>query len=158
MLDKIISGGQSGADQGAWHAAQAFAIRTGGWMPRGFLTAEGPRPAFAQRYGASEMHTESYPARTERNVVDSDGTLWFGETTTSGAHETVGACRKFGKPLMLVYPAAAFEPWHVARWIVTGRIGILNVAGNREEDEPGIGHRVELFLCQVLEQTGHVRR
>jgi hypothetical protein len=37
MFMKIISGGQSGADQAAWRAAKAFGIATGGWMPRGFL-------------------------------------------------------------------------------------------------------------------------
>jgi hypothetical protein len=31
----------------------------------------------------------------------------------------------------------------------------LNVAGNRESDEPGIGDRVERFLGQVLQQLGH---
>jgi hypothetical protein len=36
MLEKIVTGGQSGADQAAWRVAQACGIPTGGWMPRGF--------------------------------------------------------------------------------------------------------------------------
>jgi hypothetical protein len=52
MLDKTISGGQTGADQAAWRAAKAHAIATGGWMPKGFLTEDGPRPEFAELYGA----------------------------------------------------------------------------------------------------------
>jgi hypothetical protein len=152
MLKKIISGGQTGADQAGWRAALAFQVSTGGWIPKGFLTEDGPRPEFAEQFGAAEMPTESAAARTERNVQDSDGTVWFGVTTTSGAHATVGACRKFGKFCMPIDPRAAFEPAQIATWIVENEIRILNVAGNRESDEPGIGDRVERFLRQVLEQ------
>jgi len=30
MLDKIISGGQSGADRAGWRAAKAFGVSSGG--------------------------------------------------------------------------------------------------------------------------------
>ena len=152
MLDKIISGGQTGADQAAWRAAQAFGVATGGWMPKGFFTADGPRPEFAQQYRAAELPSDSDPARTESNVQESDATLWFGETTTSGAQATVGACQSFGKPCMLVYPGASFEPSHVVTWIMENMIKTLNVAGNCEGEEPGIGARVEQFLGQALQQ------
>jgi Circularly permutated YpsA SLOG family len=35
MLEKIISGGQTGADQAAWRVAKAYGVTTGGWMPNG---------------------------------------------------------------------------------------------------------------------------
>jgi hypothetical protein len=155
MLDKIISGGQTGADQAAWRAAQTFGVPAGGWMPKGFLTEEGPRPDFAERYGAAAMPAGSNLARTEQNVQDSDATLWFGETTTAGAQATVGACQRLGKPCMPVYPGASFEPSHVAAWIAENKIRTLNVAGNREREESGIGDRVERFLGEVLELLGH---
>jgi hypothetical protein len=155
MLDRMISGGQTGADQAAWRAAQAFGVPTGGWMPKGFLTEDGTRPDFAERYGAAEMPTGSMTARTEQNVRDSDATLWFGETTTAAAQATVGACQKFAKPCMPVYPGASFTPSHVAAWIRENQIRTLNVAGNREGEEAGIGDRVEWFLGQVLQQLGH---
>jgi hypothetical protein len=123
-------------------------------MPKGFLTEDGPHPEFAEGYGAVEMPTDSYPARTEQNVQDSDATLWFGDTTTSSAQATVGACQRLGKPCMLVYPGASFEPSHVATWISKNQIRTLNVAGNPERDESGIGDRVEQFLGQVLQQLG----
>jgi hypothetical protein len=47
MLDRIISGGQTGADQAGWRAARACGVPTGGFMPLGFLTEGGPRPEFA---------------------------------------------------------------------------------------------------------------
>jgi hypothetical protein len=157
MLDKIVSGGQTGADQAGWRTARTFGIPTGGWMPKGFLTEDGPRPELAKEFSAAEMPTNSYPARTEQNVRDSDATVWFGETTTKGAQETVAACHRFSRPCMLVFPDASFEPAHVARWIAEHQVRTLNVAGNRETDEPGIGDRVERFLAEVLEELGHVQ-
>jgi hypothetical protein len=157
MLDKIISGGQSGADQAAWRCAAAFGVATGGRMPKGFLTEEGPRPEFAGRYGAAETPTDCDIARIEQNVQDSDATLWFGETTTRGANATVGACQRLGKPCMPVYPGAEFEPSHVAAWILENRIRTLHVTGSREGEELGIGDRVELFLGKILRHLGFAR-
>ncbi len=157
MLDKIISGGQSGADQAGWRAARTFGVLSGGWMPRGFLTEEGPHPEFADQYGATELPADSVRDRTEQNVLAADATLWFGVTTTLRAQETVGACHRFAKPCMPVYPGASFEPCQVATWIAENKFGTLNVAGNREQEEPGIGDRVERFLGEVLQQLGHER-
>ncbi len=155
MLDKIICGGQTGAERAGWQVAKAFGVPTGGWMSQGFQTGDGPHPEFVELYGAAELPTDSELARIERIVQDSDATLWFGETTTLDAQVTVGACYRFGKPCMPVYPGASFEPTHVATWIVENQIGTLNVAGNREEEEREIGDRVKGFLRQVLQQLGH---
>jgi hypothetical protein len=157
MLHKIVSGGQTGAERAAWRAAREFGVATGGWMPRGFLADDGARSEFAGRFGATEMPTDGEFAGTERNVRDSDGKLWLGDTTTEVAQATVGACQRLGKPCLPVYPSATFEPAHVANWIAENRIRTLNVAGNRETDERGIGDRVEEFLGQVLNQLGHRR-
>jgi hypothetical protein len=157
MLEKIISGGQTGADQAGWRAAQAFRVAAGGWMLKGFLADDGRHPEFAEQFAAAELPTDSEPARIEQNVQDSVATVWFGQTTTSGAHATVVACLKFGKPYLPVYPGASFEPSHVATWIMENKIKTLNVAGNREHEEPGIGERVERFLGEVLKQLGHER-
>jgi Circularly permutated YpsA SLOG family len=139
MLEKIISGGQSGADRAGWRAAKAFGVSSGGWMPRGLVAEEGPHPEFADEYGATELTANSVRDRTEQNVLAADATLWFGVTTTLHAQATVGACHRFAKPCMPVYPGASFEPCQVATWIAEHKIGTLNVAGNREDEEPGIG-------------------
>jgi hypothetical protein len=155
MLDKIVTCGQTGADQAAWRAAKAFGVPTGGWMPKGFLTEDGPRPEFAQQFGAAEMPTECHTRGTEQNVQNSDATLWLGETTTSSAQATVWACQRYTKPCLPIYPSATFEPAHVARWISMNDIRTLHVAGNRETDEPGIGDRAERFLVKVLQELEH---
>ena len=72
MITKIISGGQTGADRAALDVAMAHGIPHGGWIPKGRKTEGGPLPT---KYQLQEMPTNSYPERTEKNVVDSDGTL-----------------------------------------------------------------------------------
>jgi hypothetical protein len=157
MLERIISGGQTGADQAGWRAARVFGVPTGGCMAQGFVTEDRPYQELTETYVAAEMTTDSALDRIEQNVEHSDATLWFGVTTTSAARVTVEACLEFYKPCMPLDPAASFEPSHIARWILENQIRTLYVTGNSEKDEPGIQDRVELFLGQVLEQLGHQR-
>ena len=65
MLIKIISGGQTGADQAALDAAIALGIPHGGWIPKGRLTEAGPLP---EKYNLAEMPTKDYLKRTKHNV------------------------------------------------------------------------------------------
>jgi hypothetical protein len=155
MLEKIISDGQSGADLAAWQLAESHGIAVSGRMPAGLASEEPLRPETSTPLGADESISASDRARIERNVRDADATLWFGETTSARASETVVTCRRSGKAIMLLYPGADFEPAHVASWIEENHIKTLNVAGNGEGDEPGITDRAERFLRQVLERLGH---
>lgn len=152
MLDRVITGGQTGADQGAWRAARAAGIPTAGMMPLGFLTEDGPRPEFATEFGAVEMPTADYRLRTEQNVRDADATLWFGSVDTPGAIATLRAAEAMGRPRMIVKPGQGVKPSDVAAWLVLRRVKILNVAGNRESKSPGIGERVEAFMGAVFRQ------
>jgi len=65
MIEKIISGGQTGADRAALDVALKLGIPHGGWIPKGRKTEKGPLP---ERYRLKEMPTDSYEARTEKNV------------------------------------------------------------------------------------------
>jgi hypothetical protein len=57
VIKKIISGGQTGADQAALDAAIKLGIPHGGWIPKGRLTENGPLP---EKYDLSEMPVTSY--------------------------------------------------------------------------------------------------
>ena len=71
---RVISGGQTGADQAGLIVARRFGLPTGGWMPHGWKTATGPNPQLGQEFGLRE-HAGDYAARTAANVRDSDGTI-----------------------------------------------------------------------------------
>jgi Circularly permutated YpsA SLOG family len=149
VLDRVVSGGQTGADQAGWRAARASGIATGGWMPADFLTEAGPRPEFAEMFGAVEMPGDGYPERTRANVRDSDATIWFGNPDSPGGRTTLRACTGFGKPVYLVIEGLT-QPADVVAWVEAEEVRVLNVAGNRESTEPDIGDRVERFLIAVF--------
>src|SRR5262249_32141614 len=106
-LDEVVTGGQTGADQGALRAARACGIPTGGWAPLGWLveTPDGWDDVSAPwlaTFGVIECPEMGYAARTRANVRDSDATLWFGNYHTPGGRATLDACRAQDKPFMLV--------------------------------------------------------
>jgi hypothetical protein len=72
MIQKIISGGQTCADRAALDFAICHNIPYGGWVPKGRKTDDGTLP---EQYNLQEMPTGQYSKRTEKNVLDSDGTL-----------------------------------------------------------------------------------
>jgi hypothetical protein len=143
-LKRIISGGQTGADRGALEAGRRLGYETGGTAPRGYRTNRGPDPTLKD-LGMVEDESREYPPRTIKNVRNSDGTVWFGNEKTPGGRLTLGTARREGKPL-IINPG----PEQLARWIAENQIGTLNVAGDREENDPGIRQRVETVLEQAL--------
>ncbi len=147
-LRRVVSGGQTGADQAGLRAAKAAGIETGGWAPKGWATEDGPASWLAE-YGLVECPTAGYPARTEANARDSDGTIWFGRTTSPGYHTTFNGCKRHGRPYFVV-EAGVTTPSQVAGWINLHQIAVLNVAGNRESKYPRLGGRVEAFLARVF--------
>lgn len=157
MLHTIVSGGQTGVDQSAWETAKRYGLKTDGWMPRGYRTEAGPRPEFAELYGAREHESRDYPPRTAANVELADFTLILAfDPASRGTKATLNAIYKAKKPGHLTdmrqtpedFAAAVVE--NIGRY----RVGTMNVAGNRENDAGTIGPRASAFLSAVFEALG----
>ncbi|MDW7771672.1 MAG: putative molybdenum carrier protein [Desulfobulbaceae bacterium] len=147
---KIISGGQTGADRAALDAAILLGIPHGGWLPRGRKTEDGPLP---RRYALKELDTDNYRLRTEKNVVESDGTLIvsFGPLT-GGTALTESLAIKHDRPCLVLDLAEisliqAVEAAEI--WLRRERISILNVAGPRASGEPRIYAAVKNLLLAI---------
>ncbi|MBA4065953.1 MAG: hypothetical protein C0501_19990 [Isosphaera sp.] len=150
-LERVISGGQTGADRAALAAARAAGLPTGGWMPLGFLAHDGPHPEFAHRYGMRETASARYPPRTRRNVRGSDATLRIATVWDSpGEVLTLDLCRRYGKPCRDVTPGDGPTPEEVAAWVTAAGVRVLNVAGNSEQTSPGIEATATEFLAEVF--------
>jgi hypothetical protein len=157
-LRRIISGGQTGADQAALFAGEALGLETGGYMPFGYKTEDGPMPNLAARFGLLEHESPLYPRRTWDNVAAADGTLVFGNLASPGSRLTARYAKQMGKPLYrvswtrlgkdLVIPDEAFRAWLALHSVRT-----LNVAGNRESQMPGIRHVLYSYLTRTLGET-----
>jgi hypothetical protein len=147
MLKKIISGGQTGADQGGLVAGLAMGLLTGGTAPPRFITEVGPSPDLLKYFGLKEGIPDSstYVKRTIQNVYDSNGTAWFGDVATPGGKLTINTAKRLGRPICI--NASAKE---LAKWIKDNDIEVLNVAGNRESKNEGIGN----VTCELLMKAG----
>ena len=151
MLIQVISGGQTGADLGGLTAARACGLRTGGWMPKGFLTLDGPRPDLAKKFGLQEHGSPTYPPRTRRNVLHSDATIRIARHwNTNGERATLKFIHQYRKPYLDVSVDSPPAPAEVADWLSEHRVRILNVAGNTERNVPGIEEFVAGYLNQVI--------
>jgi Circularly permutated YpsA SLOG family len=47
MIERVISGGQTGTDQAALREARAFGIPTGGWAPRSVRNPRSENPSIS---------------------------------------------------------------------------------------------------------------
>jgi hypothetical protein len=148
---RIVSGGQSGVDRAALDAALAAGVPCGGWCPAGRLAEDGAIPA---RYPLKETPEADPAVRTRLNVRDSDATLIL----TLGA-EDVGTrltreeAQALGRPCLALDLAGIPEARAVKRiraWLEDASVRILNVAGPRESNAPGIYARVRGVIGALL--------
>ena len=152
---KIISGGQTGVDLAALVTARAAGIPTGGWLPYGCVNLDGIHDEYKELYDMVECQDPGYGARTELNVLNSDGTLRFAKTFSSpGERCTIAAIHKHNKPHLDIswkpkdrYIVSAAS---VVEWLIQHEIKTLNVAGNSEKTSPGIYNAACEFLNAVF--------
>lgn len=162
-LRRIISGGQTGADRAGLEAAKLLGLETGGTAPLGYRTEVGADPSLAE-FGLSESNAADYGVRTETNVVDADATIVFGRATSPGSRKTISLAKKHGKPLLVVNKQEGAAESIRAFLNETGA-QTLNVAGNRESKNKGIGEWVQTAIKDALDydagqslaDTGEIR-
>ena len=148
---KILSGGQTGVDRAALEWALANGLPHGGWCPRNRKAEDGRIPS---QFRLRETRSPTYAVRTRWNVRDSDGTVIFSRRRQlmGGTRRTMEAARKLGKPWL--HLTSSLDATRAARqlnaFIQRHRIAVLNIAGPRVSEEPGIGQFVEAILTRAL--------
>lgn len=147
-IQRIVSGGQTGVDRAALDVALELSIPCGGWCPQGRRAEDGEIP---DRYPMQQTASPEYRVRTEKNVLDSDGTLILHRGDISGGTElTEKLAAKHERPRLLVELPDATNIDHVRRWLRDRHIAVLNVAGPRESSSPGIYDAARAFLRELL--------
>lgn len=147
QVERIVSGGQTGVDRAALDVALEIGLPCGGWCPAGRLAEDGAIP---DRYPLRETESASYPERTARNVRDSDATLILYRTKMRGGTAlTARLARHHGQPCLALEIGSA-DPEAVRGWLGEENVGVLNVAGPRESEAPGIHDEVAALLRRVF--------
>jgi hypothetical protein len=150
---KIVSGGQTGADRAALDWAISHGVPHGGWCPQGRLAEDGVIPA---RYELKETPEADYAQRTEWNVRDADGTVIFSlqRDLSGGSWFTGQLAAELGKPCLHLHGGLGVEEAteRLRVFLRAHQVRVLNVAGPRRSQEPGIGAFVEAVLQRALEE------
>jgi hypothetical protein len=151
VLEKVVSGGQTGVDRAALDVALALGLPCGGWCPRGRMAEDGPIDPL---YPLTETPSDDYAERTEWNVRDSDGTLVLTLGRPSGGTAfTIAMARRLRRPLLVLDLERPPDPTTVRHWVRAEGIAVLNVAGPRESQRPGIHRRARRYLERALIST-----
>ena len=152
MIQRIVSGGQTGVDRAALDAALAAGLPCGGWCPRGRRAEDGIIDA---RYPVIETPGESTIERTRANVGDSDATLilCLGRAA-GGTRDTMDCAAAARKPALVIDLADdAAAPARLSRiigWLDANGVGVLNVAGPRESEHPGIHNMARTLVRDLI--------
>jgi hypothetical protein len=148
VIDKIISGGQTGVDRAALDAALRLDIDCAGWCPLGRWAEDGE---IAEHYPLVETESPDPAERTSLNVSESEGTLVLADDgLDEGSMLAVELAQKLGKSCLIFDFRGKGHVSDVRDWIIRDEIKILNVAGGRESTSPGIYELSLGFLTELL--------
>jgi hypothetical protein len=152
LIEKVISGGQTGVDQAGLDYAIEHGIPHGGYVPKGRKSEAGPIPA---KYQMTEHPASTYPPRTEANVAAADATVIFTSgllNNEPGCLLTVNLCRQAKKPFAVVSLLESDEAGiRVLKELIEG-VKVLNVAGPRGSHKPDIA-KVKRILAGAIEKA-----
>jgi hypothetical protein len=151
---KIISGGQTGVDQGALEYALQYHVPCGGFCPKGRKCETGRIP---DHFPMTETESSKYSVRTRLNIEHSDGTLILlnGEKIGKGTALTIDLSNFLAKPYLILDLNSQMEDMikEFEKWVLVHDIQILNIAGNRESQSPGIQKQTFEILLQLIAKS-----
>lgn len=148
MIERVVSGGQTGVDRAALDVALKLGVPCGGWCPRGRRAEDGP---LKEIYPLQETPSSDYAQRTQWNVRDSDGTVvFYRNSLTGGSALTVELAEKQKRPCLVIDLCEESSPKILLDWVKRHEIRTLNVAGTRESGSPGIYDEASQFLTECL--------
>ncbi len=146
-VQRIISGGQTGADRGGLDAALKLNIPHGGYCPRDRKAEDGRIPGI---YSMKEMDTDDYRVRTRHNVASAHATVvFYYDVLDGGSLLTVKFCHEL-RTQCLVVDLMSKRPLGIKSFMRHAKPTILNIAGNRESRSPGIQVKVRDVLVEAL--------
>jgi len=150
MIEKIISGGRSGAEMAALDAAIKLGTSYGGWIPK---DGGDPGGINADKYNLTEMPTTNRIETFKKNIRESDGSLLLSHGTLSSyVKSTKKTILRYSTPLLQVdlnntnaFSAASL----INDWIVDNDLNVLHVTGPSENEDNKI-YSATLDILQAV--------
>lgn len=162
MIEKIVSGGQTGVDRAALDVAIILGIHYGGWCPKGRIDESGVIPikynALIEVSGDFIDEKENYNTRTKLNIAHSEGTLIIVPSLPipyyiqDGTLLTIAEVKEQNKPFLIIglNELAEDNISKCIEWIHENDIKELNFAGPRESVCSGVYDSALLFLMNLI--------
>ena len=150
--NKIISGGETGAQVGALVGAKRAGIATSGCASRGYLTESGEYEKILRGFGLFSHPSTCPKLRSEQNITYSDATLIVVASMTAtkmlvmDAEVAVNFCKRIGKDYLLVDLDSDTWGEDLLDFIVRVKPQTLNVCGNEESVSPGIASKTAKMI------------
>ena len=146
----LVSGGQTGVDRAALDIAIKLNIPYMGWCPKDRWAEDG---RIDPKYKLKECESVEPEERTRLNIDDSQAALIltkFGYLD-QGTGLAVDHLKKTAKPYFIADPGSEDNLDQVRDWLENQEIGVLNIAGPRESNLPGIYDLSYQFLLTLFE-------
>jgi hypothetical protein len=151
----VVTGGQTGVDSYAAHAALREQLAVHLVYPRGLRQEDGPlTESRRKRFGGAVLHelaSDSFRYRTWTCAYVSDAVLLFDPAGGSGCQETVRAAQRLGRPLLT--PAdSRLAAGELEAWLCETGPRVLQVAGCRASvlASHGKGRGLRTQLAEVM--------
>lgn len=147
---KIISGGQTGADQAGLSIAKDLGFETGGWAPKEWQTSKGSQKTFLESFNLKESDL-GYRGRTYENVRDSNATIRLAvDFETAGEACTLQAINSCKKPWIDVDLLNPRPLKDIIEFLILVKPSTLNIAGNTQDTK---GHNIERLTYYYLKDV-----
>jgi hypothetical protein len=159
----VVTGGQTGVDSAAAHAALRAGLAVHVIFPAGFRQEDGAlTPSRRARLRGAELHelsSASFRYRTWTCVYVSDAVILLDPAGGRGCQETIRAARSLGRPL-LAPETGSLTAERTQDWLTTTRAGVLLLAGCRASllaarGQDGRGLRAQLDAIMVGARRYH---
>lgn len=151
MIKKIISGGQTEADQAVLDVAIKLRIAHGGWAPKGRIAETG---SFPERFKLQAMQTDNYSECIKQNVIDSMGTLIISYGALTGDLDYARKTALRHKRQILGIDLKQMDDAKAALllndWVQLYRIDVLHVIGPGAEVNPYVRNQTENIIEGAL--------
>lgn len=169
-VNKIISGAQTGVDQGALIFAYKNGLRYGGYVPKDFKMEDGAKlddeiTTILQKM--IELKSSRYSVRTRKNVEAATATLIItvNGKMGRGTKLTEKICKEIDKPYYVVNFTVdggeisfTVSMLDIKEWLINNDVSTLNVAGSRESKNIGIQKATYDFLACLWETSSKSSR
>jgi hypothetical protein len=153
----IVSGGQTGPDRAALDVAMALGLPYGGFCPKGGWAEDMPNPPGLLHHYSNMEETKSSELgeRTRLNVEKGDATLIVvdksGLDVSPGTILTLDLVKRANKRHLVIDVHQSNAVELLEEWLESAyNLKVLNVAGPRESEAPGLYALTRALLAKVL--------